>query len=136
MKQDEIARIDRIDREAAKHGMTYGQYVAEIERSKKVKVLPKDKIEQVEKLHAEGKSREEISAETGVSKTSVHRIINGERSSEVEPQKQGRKPKPNIPLFLITQAVEMLERSEVDCKEVGAAVGMLTAARLILEGES
>ena len=97
-----------------------------------MKPLSQEIREKIEQLHAEGKTREEIANETGVSKTSVQRIVTGERGSAVEPQKPGPKPKPDILRLLITQALEMLERSEVDCKEIGAAVGLLTAAEMML----
>ena len=42
-------------------------------------------------------------------------------------------PKPDIVRLLISKAAEALERSEVDCKEIGEARGLLTAAKMILE---
>lgn len=43
-------------------------------------------------------------------------------------------PKPDIVRQLIGKAVDALERSEVDCKEIGEARGLLTAVKMILEG--
>ena len=45
-------------------------------------------------------------------------------------------PKPDIVRQLIAKAADALERSEVDCKEIGEARGLLTAAKMILEGEA
>lgn len=45
-------------------------------------------------------------------------------------------PKPDIVPALISRALEALEKSEVDCKEVGEARGLLTAVKMILEGEA
>jgi predicted nucleic acid-binding Zn-ribbon protein len=82
------SEILRIDREAAKLGMSYGQYVAE-ERKKAMN-----------------------------------------KKNEAAPV-----PKPDIVPALISRALEALEKSEVDCKEVGEARGLLTAAQMILEGD-
>lgn len=81
--------ILRIDREAAKLGMSYGHYVAE-ERKKAMN-----------------------------------------KKNEAAPV-----PKPDIVPALISRALEALEKSEVDCKEVGEARGLLTAVKLMLEGEA
>lgn len=43
-------------------------------------------------------------------------------------------PKPEIVRQLIVKAADALERSEVDCKEIGEARGLLTAVKMILEG--
>lgn len=86
---DSSSEILRIDREAAKLGMSYGQYVAE-ERKKAMN-----------------------------------------KKNEAAPV-----PKPDIVPALISRALEALEKSEVDCKEVGEARGLLTAVKLILEGEA
>lgn len=43
-------------------------------------------------------------------------------------------PKPDIVRQLIAKAADALERSEVDCKEIGEARGLLTAVKMILEG--
>lgn len=83
------SEILRIDREAAKLGMSYGQYVAE-ERKKAMN-----------------------------------------KKNEAAPV-----PKPDIVPALISRALEALEKSEVDCKEVGEARGLLTAVKLMLEGEA
>lgn len=45
-------------------------------------------------------------------------------------------PKPDIVCLLISKATEALEHSEVDCKEIGEARGLLTAAKMILEGDA
>ena len=129
---ESMRRITLTLQQANAAGLSYGQFVAETERSRAMKPLSQEIREKIEQLHAEGKTREEIANETGVSKTSVQRIVTGERGSAVEPQKPGPKPKPDILRLLITQALEMLERSEVDCKEIGAAVGLLTAAEMML----
>ena len=85
--------ISRIDREAAEHGMSYGQYVAREEERKTMKETPKEELGQ----------------------TAQH--------------------KPGIVRRLITQALQSLDKSEVDCKEIGEARGLLTAAKMIPEGE-
>ena len=48
---------------------------------------------------------------------------------------QTAQHKPGIVRRLITQALQSLDKSEVDCKEIGEARGLLTAAKMILEGE-
>lgn len=48
---------------------------------------------------------------------------------------QTAQHKPGIVRRLITQALQSLEKLEVDCKEIGEARGLLTAAKMILEGE-
>lgn len=83
--------ILRIDREAAKLGMSYGHYVA-------------------------------LKEERG-------KAMN--KKNEAAPV-----PKPDIVPALISRALEALEKSEVDCKEVGEARGLLTAVKLMLEGEA
>ena len=48
---------------------------------------------------------------------------------------QTAQHKPGIVRRLITQALQSLDKSDVDCKEIGEARGLLTAAKMILEGE-
>lgn len=43
-------------------------------------------------------------------------------------------PNPDIVRQLIAKAADALEQSEVDCKEIGEARGLLTAVKMILEG--
>lgn len=49
---------------------------------------------------------------------------------------QTAQHKPGIVRRLITQALQSLDKSEVDCKEIGEARGLLTAAKMILEGDA
>ena len=46
---------------------------------------------------------------------------------------QTAQHKPGIVRRLITQALQSLDKSEADCKEIGEARGLLTAAKMILE---
>lgn len=52
-------------------------------------------------------------------------------------ENNSKAPKPGIVRLLITQALEQLqsEYDGLDCREVGNAVGLLTAAKMILEGD-
>ena len=45
-------------------------------------------------------------------------------------------PKPSIVRRLITQALEVLNSAENSCEELGEARGLLTAAKMLLEGEA
>ena len=103
--------------------------------------LPPEKVERVKEMLAEGAKIGDIIAETLVSRATIDRIKNGTYGVKQPPKPKtdkpapspAPKPKPDILRRLIGQALEMLERSEVDCKEIGAAVGLLTAAEMMLE---
>lgn len=43
---------------------------------------------------------------------------------------------PEIVRLMIAKAADALKCSEVDCKEIGEAYGLLTAVQMILEGET
>lgn len=95
-------------------------------------------LEVAERYLAAEKQRQEINAV--LEKASVAGLSYGQyvaeekrREEAMDRKNEVREDKPGIIRLLITQAVEMLEKSEVDCKEVGAAVGLLTAAQMILE---
>ncbi len=83
------SEISRIDREAAKLGMSYGQYVAHMER----------------------------------------------KGDTMNKKSEKKPPKSDTIRLLIAKAAEALKRSEVDCKEIGEAYGLLTAAQMILDGD-
>lgn len=100
--------------------------------------LKKCRIADAEKAAA--KSSEEIpriareAAKLGMSYG--HYVAHEEGKKEAMDKKnETQTPKPDIVRELVGQALKMLERSEVDCKEIGAAVGMLTAVQMILEGK-
>lgn len=60
-----------------------------------------------------------------------------ERKKEAMDKKNeaAKVPKPEVVRLLIAKAEEALKRSEVDCKEIGEAVGLLTAAEMLLGGD-
>lgn len=158
---ESMRRITLTLQQANAAGLSYGQYVAETERSKIMsdtpnvtptednaptntpkrgirEPLPPEKVERVKEMLAEGAKISDIVAETLVSRATIDRIKNGTYGVKQPPKPKADKPapkaepKPDILRLLIGQALEMLERSEVDCKEIGAAVGLLTAAEMIL----
>ena len=137
---ESMRRITLTLQQANAAGLSYGQYVAE-ERKKAMKGLPKEKIEEVQALIDSGAKRAEIAEQTGVSTSTITRIKSGQLTSADKPEKPSPAPKPRadkpeIVRVLITQALEQL-RSEydgLDCKEVGQAIGLLTAAEMMLEG--
>lgn len=61
-------------------------------------------------------------------------VAEEERKKAMDKKPETPTPKPDIVRQLIAKAADALERSEVDCKEIGEARGLLTAAKMILEG--
>lgn len=61
-------------------------------------------------------------------------VAEEERKKAMDRKPETQTPKPDIVRQLIAKAADALERSEVDCKEIGEARGLLTAAKMILEG--
>lgn len=111
------------------------------DRQRKKYLTEKHGPEVAERYLAAEKQRQEMNAV--LEKASAAGLSYGQyvaeekrREEAMDRKNEVREDKPGIIHLLITQAVEMLERSEVDCKEVGAAVGLLTAAQMILEGET
>lgn len=130
-----------------------------LERRRKaldMKGLPKEKIEEVQALIDSGAKRSEIVEQTGVSPASYDRIKNGQLTVD----KPAPKPKADKPAEytavlevlpdsltdrdmrvlreLITQTLRALAGAEgehvADDHALGTAVGMLTAAELLLGG--
>lgn len=83
------------------------------------------------------KDMNEVLAKADAAGLSYGKYVAEERKKSMNKKNEAAPvPKPDIVPALISQALEALEKSEVDCKEVGEARGLLTAARLILEGEA
>ena len=61
-------------------------------------------------------------------------VAEEERKKAMGKKPETQTPKPDIVRQLIAKAADALERSEVDCKEIGEARGLLTAVKMILEG--
>ena len=61
-------------------------------------------------------------------------VAEEERKKIMDKKPEAQTPKPDIVRQLIAKAADALERSEVDCKEIGEARGLLTAAKIIMEG--
>lgn len=59
-----------------------------------------------------------------------------QRKEEENMKEEPKTAKPDTVRLLIAKAADALKRSEVDCKEIGEAYGLLTAAQMILEGEA
>lgn len=133
-----------------------------LERRRKaldMKGLPKEKIEEVQALIDSGAKRSEIVEQTGVSPASYDRIKNGQLTVD-KPDKPAPKPKADKPAEytavlevlpdpltnrdmrvlreLITQTLRALAGAKgehvADDHALGTAVGMLTAAELLLGG--
>ena len=61
-------------------------------------------------------------------------VAEKERKKAMDKRPETQAPKPDIVWQLIAKAADALERSEADCKKIGEARGLLTAAKMILEG--
>ena len=127
-----------------------------------MKGLPKEKIEEVQALIDSGAKRSEIVEQTGISPASYDRIKNGQLTADKpeKPEKPASKPKADKPAEytavlevrpdlltdrdmrvlreLISQTLRALAGAEgehvADDHTLGTAVGMLTAAELLLGG--
>lgn len=111
--------------------------------------LPPEKIEKVREMLAEGAKVNEIIAETLVSRATIDRIKNGTYGVK-QPKKPSKAAEPavftalevskndtdSIVLRLIAEAKNNLSDvsafEHCDCKEVGYAIGLLTAVEMIL----
>ena len=111
--------------------------------------LPPEKVERVKEMLAEGAKISTIIAETLVSRTTIDRIKNGTYGVK-QPKKPPKSAEPavstalevskngtdSIVLRLIAEAKNNLSDvsafEHCDCKEVGYAIGLLTAVEMIL----
>ena len=108
--------------------------------------LPPEKVERVREMLAEGAKINDIIAETLVSRSTIDRIKNGTYGVK-QPKKEPAAVVPEassphtsgILHELISRAVETLRDTQGDtpddCALVGKALGLLTAAELLLETE-
>ena len=158
---ERLAKVNAICALACKYGMSYGRYIAErskiMSEENKVQTteeapkkrgirepLPPEKVERVKEMLAGGAKIGDIIAETLVSRATIDRIKNGTYGVKQPPKPKADKPapvpepKPDILLRLIGQAVETLRDAQGydpnDCALVGKALGLLTAAEMMLEG--
>lgn len=120
-----------------------------------MKGLPKEKIEEVQALIDSGAKRSEIVEQTGVSPASYDRIKNGQLTVDKPDKPKADKPAEYTAVLevlpdpltdrdmrvlreLITQTLRALAGAEgehvADDHALGTAVGMLTAAELLLGG--
>lgn len=157
---ERLAKVNAICKLAWLNGMSYGRYIAErskiMEEENKVTVeetpkkrgirepLAPEKVERVKEMLAEGKKKSEIITETLVSRSTIDRIENGTYGLKQPPKpkadkpapKAEPKPRPDILRRLIGQAVETLRDAQGndpdDCALIGKALGLLTAAEMIL----
>ena len=111
--------------------------------------LPPEKVERVKEMLAEGARINDIIAETLVSRATIDRIKNGTYGVK-QPKKPPKAAEPavftalevskndtdSIVLRLIAEAKKNLSDvsafEHCDCKEVGYAIGLLTAVEMIL----
>jgi hypothetical protein len=159
---ERLASVNRICSLAVANGMTYGKYIIERDRimseENKATVeeapkkrgirepLPPEKVERVREMLAEGAKINDIIAETLVSRATIDRIKNGTYGVK-QPKKEPAAVVPEsssphtsgILRELIGRAVETLRDTQGDtpddCALVGKALGLLTAAELLLETE-
>lgn len=126
--------------------------------SKETKPLTNEKISEVKELIEDGATIAETAARTGVSKSSVCRIKSG-KTGEKKPAPKPKQEKPSAPPVMSETAAEPLTQRElealkaligqavkafagIDCAtaadsyNLGQTFGLLTAAQMILEGES
>lgn len=81
------------------------------------------------------KSMNDVLAKADAAGLSYGQYVAEEERKKAMNQKNEAAPVPNdIVRLLIAKAADALERSEVDCKEIGEARGLLTAVKMILEG--
>lgn len=157
---ERLASVNRICSLAVANGMTYGKYITERDRimseENKVTVeeapkkhggirepLPPEKVERVKEMLAEGAKISDIVAETLVSRATIDRIKNGTYGlkqpkkvpAAVAAETSGQRTD-GILHELISRAVETLRDTQGDtpddCALVGKALGLLTAAEMIL----
>jgi hypothetical protein len=159
---ERLASVNRICSLAVANGMTYGKYIIERDRimNEENKVtaeeapkkrgirepLPPEKVERVREMLAEGVKINDIIAETLVSRATIDRIKNGTYGAK-QPKKEPAAVMPEtnnthtngILHELISRAVETLRDTQGDtpddCALVGKALGLLTAAELLLGTE-
>lgn len=157
---ERLAKVNAICALACKYGMSYGKYMIErdkiMDEENKVtqtteeapkkhgirEPLPPEKVERVKEMLAEGAKISDIVAETLVSRATIDRIKNGTYGVKQPPKpkapapKAEPKPQPDILRRLIGQAVETLRDAQGndpdDCALIGKALGLLTAAEMIL----
>lgn len=161
---ERLAKVNAICALACKYGMSYGQYIAErskiMDEENKVQTteeapkkrgirepLPPEKVERVKEMLAEGAKISDIVAETLVSRATIDRIKNGtygvKQPTKLKTDKPAPspapEPQPDILRRLIGQAVETLRDAQGndpdDCALIGKALGLLTAAEMMLEGD-
>ena len=158
---ERLASVNRICSLAVANGMTYGKYIIERDRimNEENKVveeapkkrgirepLPPEKVERVREMLAGGAKINDIIAETLVSRATIDRIKNGTYGVK-QPKKEpaavateASSPHTSGILHeLISRAVETLRDTQGDtpddCALVGKALGLLTAAELLLGTE-
>ena len=154
-------RITLTLQQANAAGLSYGQFVAG-ERSKIMneenkavttneeaprkhgirEPLPPEKVERVKEMLAEGAKSSDIIAETLVSRSTIDRIKNGTYGVKQPPKPKADKPapkaepKPDILRQLISEVslalTDVSGECENDDKAIGRALGLLTAAKMIL----
>jgi hypothetical protein len=158
---ERLAKVNAICALACKYGMSYGRYIAERskimdEENKAVTTneeaprkhgirepLPPEKVERAREMLAEGAKISDIVAETLVSRATIGRIKNGTYGvkqpkkvpAAVAAETSGQRTD-GILHELISRAVETLRDTQGDtpddCALVGKALGLLTAAEMIL----
>lgn len=104
--------------------------------------LPPEKVERVKEMLAEGAKISDIIAETLVSRATIDRIKNGTYGLKQPPKPKADKPapkaepKPDILRQLISEVslalADVSGECENDDKAIGRALGLLTAAEMIL----
>lgn len=133
---ESMHKITLILQQASAAGLSYGQYVAEIEREKiMAKGLSKEKIEEVQALIESGATKKEIAAQAGVGLSTVDRIKSGQLTAEGKadkPAKSAPKPKPDVgrglapaaPAATLETAQECISPRELDALRalIGQAV--------------
>lgn len=149
---ERLAKVNEICALACKHGMSYGQYIAE--RSKNMsdtpnvtptaentptdtptkrgirEPLPPEKVERVKEMLAEGAKISNIIAETLVSRATIDRIKNGTYGTK-QPKKEpaavvpeASKPRTDgVMRVLISRAVETLRDTQGNTPDDCALVG-------------
>ena len=106
--------------------------------------LPPEKVERVKEMLAEGAKIGDIIAETLVSRATIDRIKNGtygvKQPTKPKPDKPAPalEPKPDILRQLISEVslalADVSGACENDDKAIGRALGLLTAAEMMLGG--
>jgi len=159
---ERLAKVNAICNLAWLNGMSYGRYIAErskiMDEENRVTTaetptaeprkrgirepLPPEKIERVREMLAEGAKISDIVAETLVSRATIDRIKNGTYGVKQPPKPKADKPapkaepKPDILRQLISEVslalADVSGECENDDKAIGRALGLLTAAEMIL----